>query len=317
METAQRGRLYKFVAGGDFAPAKVAKDYAQIILGSLVVAVAYVYFFSPHKIIPGGVYGISIVLHYKSVDWFGLSEGIPMGLTSMCFNIPLIVIATRMFGKGYMMRTIVTFVSTALFTDMLGYLQSRTGVYALVEGGEDLLLSCVFGSGIFAFGVSVILKAKGTSAGTDVLAKVMSRFVHIPVGYSIIIIDSVIVLFGFIAFGELRVPMYSLFTVIVYGKMVDVFMQGLQFNKAVLIITDKPDLIAGQIIHTLHRSGNFIKGTGIYSGVERQIIYTVIGNKQLIVLREFVKEIDPNAFVTVLNANEILGSGFKAIDDKD
>lgn len=317
MNNSLKGELYRFIAGGNFPPAKVLKDYLQIILGSFIVAVAYVYFFTPHKIIPGGVYGISIVLHYKSIDWLGLEQGLPIGLTSMCFNIPLIIIATKMFGKGYMMRTIVTFVTTAAFVDLLSYIQIITGINALVESDTDLLLSCIFGSCVFALGVSTILKAKGTSAGTDVLAKLMSRYTHIPVGYTIIIIDSIIVLFGFIAFGELRVPMYSLFTVIVYGKMVDVFMQGLQLNKAVFIISDKNDEIAYQIIHKLNRSGNFINSTGLYQGVQRKMIYTIIDNKQLIALREIVQEIDPNAFLTILNANEILGSGFKAIDDKD
>lgn len=289
----------------------------MILVGSLVTAIAYVYFFSPHRIIPGGVYGISIVLHHKSIDWFGLSEALPMGLTSMCFNIPLIILATKMFGKGYLMRTIVTFVSTAAFVDLLGLLQEATGLYALIEGEDDLLLSCMFGSVVFAFGVSTILKAKGTSAGTDVLAKVMARYTHVPVGYMIIAIDSIIVLFGLVAFGEIRVPMYSLFTVVVYGKMVDVFMQGLQLEKAVYIISDKSDLIAEKIITKLNRTGNFIKGRGLYSGVERDMIYTIIDNKQLYALREIVSEIDPNAFMTILNANEILGSGFKAINEKD
>lgn len=316
-EVSVAQRVYRFVAGGDFPVGQTMKDYTKIVLGSLIVAVAYVYFFTPHRIIPGGVYGVSIVLHYKSMDWFGLAEGLPIGMMSMCFNIPLIIIATRMFGKGYMMRTIVTFVMTAVFVDVLGLVQRWTGVEALVEGENDLLLSCMFGSCVFALGVAMVLKAKGTSAGTDVLAKVLSRYSHIPVGYTIIIIDSLIVLLGFVAFGELRIPMYSLFTVVVYGKMVDVFMQGLQLNKAVFIISDKPDEIAERIINRLHRSGNFIKGTGLYRGVERRMIYTVIDNKQLIVLREIVQEIDPAAFLTILNANEILGSGFKAIDDRD
>lgn len=308
---------YRFIAGGDFPVKKVIKDYLTIIIGSLIVAVAYVYFFTPHKIIPGGVYGISIVLHYKSIDWFGLQEGLPIGVTSMCFNIPLIFIATKLFGKGYLMRTIVTFVMTAVFVDLLGLVQQHTGVYAIVSEEYDLLLSCMFGSAVFAIGVSMILRAKGTSAGTDVLAKVMTRYTHIPVGYTIIIIDSVIVLFGFLAFGELRIPMYSLFTVIVYGKMVDVFMQGLQLYKSVFVISDKSDEIAKEIISKLNRSGNFIKGTGIYSGVERQMIYSIIDNKQLILLREIVADIDPKAFVTVVNASEILGTGFKTITDND
>lgn len=302
-----------------------AKDYFMIVLGSLIVAVAYVYFFTPHKIVPGGVYGISIMLHHLSQEWFvnvpdsweWLRGGLPIGMTSLCFNIPLVIIAFKMFGNSYLVRTIVTFVSTAAFTDMLSALQRMTGVYALVEGENDLLLSCLFGSTVFGLGVAMVLKAKGTNAGTDVLAKVATKLTHIPVGYTIIAIDSIIVLMSFFAFGELRIPMYSLFTVIVYGKMVDVFMQGLQLNKAVFIISDHPDEISRRILTELNRGGTFIKGLGMYQGVEKKIIYTVIENKQVVTLREHVQAIDPKAFVTILNANEILGAGFKPIDEKD
>lgn len=303
----------------------VTKDYFNIILGSLIVAVAYVYFFTPHKIVPGGVYGVSIMLHHLSQNWFtGISEqwswlkdGLPIGLTSLCFNIPLVIIATKNFGSGYLARTVVTFVSTALFTDILSSLQRITGVYALVEGENDLLLSCMFGSTIFGLGVAMVLKAKGTNAGTDVLAKLTSNATHIPVGYTIIAIDSIIVLMSFFAFGELRIPMYSLFTVIIYGKMVDVFMQGLKLNKAVFIISDYPDEIGQRILSELNRGGTFIKGKGMYHGTEKKIIYTVIDNKQVTTLRDHVRAIDPNAFITISDANEILGEGFKSINEKD
>lgn len=302
-----------------------AKDYFKIILGSFIVAVAYAYFFTPHKIVPGGVYGISIMLHHLSQGWFvgvpeqwgWLKDGLPIGMTSLCFNIPLVIIASKKFGNGYMARTVVTFVSTAVFTDILGALQRMTGVYALVESENDLLLSCMFGSTVFGLGVAMVLKAKGTNAGTDVLAKLATRLTHIPVGYTIIAIDSIIVLMSFFAFGELRIPMYSLFTVIIYGKMVDVFMQGLKLNKAVFIISDYPDEIGRRILTELNRGGTFIKGVGMYHGAEKKIIYTVIENKQVTTLRDHVRAIDPNAFITISDANEILGEGFKSIDDKD
>lgn len=312
-----KNSITSLVSGENASPKKVAKDYLMILIGSFIVAVAYSYFFTPHKIIPGGVYGGSIIIHYMSKEWFNLQNGFPVGMTALCFNIPLFIIAVKLFGKGYFLRTIVTFVSTSVFTDLLMLLQEKTGVYALVAGENDLLLSCIFGSTIFGLGVATILRAKGTSAGTDVLAKVMSKYTHIPVGYGIIIIDSIVVLLGFLAFGELRIPMYSLFTVIIYGKMVDVFIQGLQFNKAVFIISEHPDEISEKIIKGLNRGGTFFKGIGMYQGVEKKVIYTVIGNKQVVALREIVKEIDPKAFVTILDANEILGAGFKPIDEKD
>ena len=293
----------------------VIKNYLQIIIGSFIVAIAYVFFFTPHKIIPGGVYGISIILHYESMNWFPwLKEGLPLGTTALCFNIPLIIVAFKLFGNSYLMRTIVTFVSTAVFVDLLSEI---TPSFSLVNDlNGDMLLSCIYGSAILGFGVAQILKAHGTSAGTDVLAKVLTKYTRIPVGYTIIIVDSFIVLLGLIAFGDWRIPMYSLFTVFVYGKMVDVFMQGLSFNKAVFIISDKHEIIAERIMHSLNRGGTYFYGKGMYQGTPKEIIYTVIDSKQVSTLRQYVQEIDPNAFITIIEAKEILGTGFKAIDEQ-
>jgi len=295
---------------------KAIKSYLQIIIGSLIVAIAYVFFITPHKIIPGGVYGISIILHYKTVGLFDfLPNGLPIGTTALFFNIPLVIIAYRVFGQGSLSRTIVTFVATAVFVDSLTLLSDNNGLIQALS--DDTLLSCIFGSFILGFGVAMILRAKGTSAGTDVVAKILTKYSQIPVGYTLIIIDSIIVIFGLIAFGDWKIPLYSLFTVFVYGKAVDIFMQGLSFDKAVFIISDKNELISEKIINELHRGGTFFHGKGMYNGTEKNVIFTVINNRQVVRLREIIHQIDPKAFITILDATEILGEGFRSIEDMD
>ena len=295
---------------------KAIKSYLQIIIGSLIVAIAYVFFITPQKIIPGGVYGISIILHYKTIGLFDfLPNGLPIGTTALFFNIPLVIIAYKVFGQGSLSRTIVTFVSTALFVDLLTFFSGDNGLIQAL--GDDILLSCVFGSFILGFGVAMILRAKGTSAGTDVVAKIVTKYSHIPIGYTLIIIDSIIVILGLIAFGDWKIPLYSLFTVFVYGKAVDIFMQGLSFDKAVFIISDKNEQISKKIINDLHRGGTFFHGKGMYNGTEKNVIFTVIGNRQVVTLREFIHQVDPKAFLTILDATEILGEGFRSIEDME
>ncbi|MDR0602875.1 MAG: YitT family protein [Bacteroidales bacterium] len=293
---------------------KLIKDYLCIITGAFIIAVSYVFFITPHKIIPGGVYGISIILHYKTAGLFSLfPDGLPIGATSLCFNIPLVIIAFKVFGQGFLPRTVVTFVSTALFVDLLTFFSNHYGTGAIVK--EDILLSCIYGSAILGFGVAMVLRAKGTSAGTDVLAKMLTRYTHIPIGYTLMIIDSIIVIGGLIAFGDWKIPMYSLFTVFVYGKAVDIFMQGLSFDKAIFIISDKNHLISEKIINNLHRGGTFFHGKGMYNGTEKEVIFTVINSRQVVALREYIHQIDPKAFITIIDATEILGEGFHSIED--
>ncbi|MDR0367779.1 MAG: YitT family protein [Bacteroidales bacterium] len=293
---------------------KAVKSYLQIVIGSLIVATAYVFFITPHKIIPGGVYGVSIILHYKTVGLFDfLPNGLPIGTTALFFNVPLVMIAYKVFGVGSLSRTVVTFVSTAVFVDVLAFF---TPDNRLIEAlSDDILLSCIFGSAILGFGVAMIFRAGGTSAGTDVVAKILTKYTQIPVGYTLILVDSLIVVLGLIAFGDWKIPLYSLFTVFVYGKAVDIFMQGLSFDKAVFIISDKNKEIAEKIINKLHRGGTFFHGKGMYNGTEKDVIFTVVGNRQVVALREIIRQIDPKAFITILNATEIMGEGFRSIED--
>ncbi len=160
-------------------------------------------------------------------------------------------------------------------------------------------------------GVSIIFKAKGTSAGTDVLAKIISRYAHNSVGINITLIDSAVVLLGLVALGSWEVPLYSWIAVFVYGKVVDLVMEGVRTEKAVLITTDKPAELRDAILFTMNRGGTFLEGKGLYSGDQKHIIYTVLPKTQVGTLREVVNQVDPNAFLTILPAYEILGKGFK------
>jgi uncharacterized membrane-anchored protein YitT (DUF2179 family) len=288
------------------------KDYALIVFGAFIVASGYVFFITPYKIIPGGVYGISIVIHYLTQGLFtGFPEGLPIGMTALCFNIPLVFLAYKLLGAGSLLKTIVTFVSTAVFVDLLTLFQ---GYEQLVFG--DSLLASIYGGVLIGIGVALIFKAKATSAGTDVLSKIMTKYLRIPVGFSIIIVDSFVVLIGLIAFGDWAVPLYSWITIFVYGKVVDIFQEGLSTNRAVFIITEKNEEIGQMIIHKLKRGGTFFHGKGIYNGEEREIVYTVVSSRQIPKLREHIHAIDPTAFITILPANEILGKGFNALNEK-
>jgi uncharacterized membrane-anchored protein YitT (DUF2179 family) len=291
---------------------KNLKDYAFIILGAFIVASGYVFFITPYKIIPGGIYGISIVIHYLTQGLFaGFPEGLPIGMTALCFNIPLVFLAYKLLGTGSLPKTITAFVATAIFVDLLTLFH---GHEQLVLG--DSLLASIYGGVLIGVGVALIFKARATSAGTDVLSKIMTKYLRIPVGFSIIIVDSFVVLIGLIAFGDWAVPLYSWITIFVYGKVVDVFQSGLSTNRAVFIITEKNNEIGQMIIHKLKRGGTFFHGKGIYNGEEREVVYTVVSSRQIPKLREHIYEIDPTAFITILPANEILGKGFNALNEK-
>ena len=287
-----------------FFTKKWFKDYGLIILGSLSVAIGYVFFITPYKIVPGGIYGIAIVLHYIT--------GFPVGLIALCFNIPLTIIGIKVLGPQFGIKTVVTFILTAFFVDFLSYTFGEDPL----ELGTDVLLTCIFGGLVIGLGVGLIFKAKSTSGGSDVISKILSKFTKLPLGYSIIIVDSTIVLTGLLAFGDWRLPLYSWITIFSLSKMVDVVQQGISYDKTLFIISDKYEEIKSKILYDIHRGGTVIKGEGMYNGKEKQIIFTVVNRRELAMLESYIHEIDPNAFLTVINANEILGQGFKSLHEK-
>lgn len=279
------------------------KNYSFILIGAFIMASGFVLFITPYKIVPGGVYGISIVLHYIL--------GTPVGLMALAFDIPLTLIGIKVLGPRFGMKTVVGFFSTALFMDTITYFY---GYEPLVK--DDALLSAIFGGLFIGIGLGLIFKAKATSGGSDIVAMIISKYTKLPLGQLMIIVDSLIVLVGLIAFKDWKIPLYSLIVIFITGKVVDIILEGMSYDKVLFIISDKSQEIKDKITKDLNRGGTIVEGKGMYSGDEKSIVFTAVTRRELSMLAEFINEIDPNAFVTVLNSNEILGNGFKSLKEK-
>lgn len=279
------------------------RSYLLIVVGTFAVAAGYVFFISPHKIVPGGVYGIAIMIHY--------TLGFPIGVTALFFNIPLTILGIKVLGPRFGVKTVVGFILTSIFVDSLYYLWGNT---ALVE--EDTLLSCIFGGLLIGLGVGLVFKAKASSGGTDLVSMMLGKATKLPLGQLSMMVDSTIVLASLLVFGDWKIPLYSFIVIFILGKVVDVTLQGISYDKTLFIISDKYELIRDKIINDLNRGGTFIQGEGMYNGAPKKIIYVVVSRRELAMLEEFISQIDPGAFLSVVDANEILGKGFKSLHEK-
>lgn len=278
-------------------------NYSLIVVGSFILASGFVLFITPYKIVPGGVYGISIVLHWLF--------GTPVGLMALAFDIPLTIIGLKILGPRFGIKTVLGFVLTAVFVDSLTYLR---GMEPLVE--NDALLSSIFGGLFVGLGLGLIFKAKATSGGTDIVAMIINKHTRMPLGHLMIIVDSAIVLVGLIAFQDWKIPLYSLIVIFITGKVIDVVLEGIDYGKTLFIISDKYEEIRDKIINDLNRGGTFINGKGMYNQTDKTIIFTVVSRREMTILQEYIHSVDPQAFLTVINANEILGQGFKSLREK-
>ena len=281
---------------------KLLKSYALILGGTFCMAVAYVYFISPFKIVPGGVYGIAIVLHHL----YGLNTGI----LAFVFSIPLVIIGVMNFGWKFFFRTFWGVVLTAFFTWLLTVIN---GDLQLVH---NALLSTIYGGVFLGLGVGMVFKTKSTVGGSDVIAQLLSKHIRMPLSRAQVMVDGAIVLVGFVAFKDLEIPLYSWLVIFIMGKVIDFVLTGFSDDKSVFIISDKHALIRERLLEEIGRGGTYLHGSGMYNGSEKKVIFTVVSRRELIHLMEIVHQVDDQAFMTVVDASEILGKGFKSLDEK-
>lgn len=287
------------------------KNYAFIIIGALAMASGYVFFIVPNKIVPGGVLGLSVVIHYLTAGAFKWApEGLPVGLLALLMNIPLVIIGIRVLGPRYGVKTILGFVLLSVFIDVLTLLY---GHEPLIKG--DMLLSSIYGGVLVGFGLGMIFKSKASSGGSDIVAMVLFKYTRIPPGQWLIYIDSVVVLIGLLVIRDWQLPFYSLIIIFLVGKVVDTTLQGRSIHKAVFIITDKYEEVREKIIYQLNRGGTTLHAQGMFRQDEKKLIFVNVNRRELAILEDFMKEVDPDAFFTVINTHEIIGKGFKPIRD--
>jgi len=301
----------------DFRPEKIFSkkwfiSYSLIVIGSFILAAGFVFFISPYKIVPGGVYGIAIVIHYLTEGMLSWApSGFPIGLMGLILNIPLTIVGIKILGPRFGVKTVVGFVLTSVFMDGITYVY---GEAPLVEG--DALLSSIFGGVLVGLGLGLIFKSKATSGGSDIVAMIIAKYTRLPLGQLMIYVDSTIVLIGLLVFADWKIPLYSWIVIYITGKTIDVVLDGLSVDKTIFIVSDKFVEIRDRIINDLNRGGTYIPGKGMYNGSDKTIIFTVVNRRELALLEEYVHDIDPKAFLTVLEANEILGEGFKSLKEK-
>lgn len=279
------------------------RAYSLIFIGALLIATGYTFFITPHKIVPGGVYGISIILHH--------SFGTPVGLVALLFNIPLTLIGIKVLGPRFGAKTVTGFLLTSAFIDGMAWLW---GSAALLN--DDPLVSAIFGGAIIGLGVGLFFKAKATCGGTDVMAMMLGKWTGRPLGQLMMLVDSAIVLIGTIAFADWAIPLYSLIAIFVMGKTIDGLLEGLHVEKVAFIISQQHDIICKKIIQDYKRGATLIEAEGLFNGSSRPLIFVVLNRRELSMLQEFIHDIDPKAFMVSLNASETLGKGFRSLEEK-
>jgi uncharacterized membrane-anchored protein YitT (DUF2179 family) len=278
------------------------------------MAVGIVVFITPLKLAPGGVYGVAIIFHYLF--------GTPIGLVGICLDIPLLLLGVWVLGAKFGAKTIVGILSLASFISLIEFLYGYAPLISLPENptiadpAANFIIS-LFGGVIVGVGLGLVFRTRATSGGTDIIAMIAGKFLkHIPLGTILMFVDSIIVLLALVVFEDWTIPLYSWFVIYVTGFTIDKMISGFDRRKALFIISDYHEQIKNVIINEMERGGTFFKGKGMYQELDKKIIFTTITKKELPGLLYRIHEIDADAFISILDATDVLGEGFNSLREK-
>lgn len=278
------------------------KDYFLLFVGAVVQALCMVLFLVPGQIAAGGVSGTAQIINHYS--------GLPIGTMILIGNIPLFIAGWKFLGgRRFLMRTIFTVVAYSILLDGLTPFFPKEGLT------RDPFLNALYGGIIGGIGMGLVMRAQGTSGGTDILARFFFQRYAIPVSQSYMMTDAVIALTAGLVFSW-QLALYSVVSLYVSGLAAELTMEGSSVVRAATIITDKPQEVAQKIMSDLQRGVTSWQGTGMYSGNAKQILLCVVSRSEISQVKAIVHEADPNAFVVIGQVNEVLGEGFKPLKEK-
>ena len=279
---------------------KNIKEFALITIGILLVAISVVYFFEPNNIAAGGITGLAIVINHY-IPFISIGPLVLM-MDAVLFVIALIVLGAKFGAK--------TIYSSVLLSVSMWLMQT----FIPINITNDLMLATIFGTLISAGGMAIVFNANASTGGTDIIAKILNKFFHIEIGKSLLMVDFLVTLLGAITFG-INMGLYGLLSVIINGVVIDNIIAGFKTKSEITIISDKNKDISKFIFNDLERGCTFIKGVGGFTGKDTALLYTVLDRSEFIKLKNKIREIDKNAFITVGEVHEVMGEGFMGIDE--
>ena len=306
------------------------REWAGIFVGDAILAAGYVFFINPYNIVPGGVYGASIVLH-------NLFPSIQVGTFGYCFDIPLMMLSMLLLGSKLGSRTIVAALVTPSIMNLLSYLAypTQAALEALdpaqicggrIDMSNHLMLTTLMGATLIGIGCGIILNCKATSGGTDIVAMIIQKYLKIPFSTGILLADGAVVLLGLVVIGfgigsdapisqdSCLLSFYSLLAIYVSSRVLARVVAGTKDDKLLFIISERPVPELRQfILEDLSRTATRIKSEGLYSNNEKEMLFLVIHNKEVPAVKSVIREVDPRAFVVVTDAYDTYGEGWKQL----
>ena len=304
--------------------------WASIVVGCTILAAGFVFFINPYNIVPGGVYGASIVLH-------NLFPSIQVGTFGYMFDIPLLILSVLLLGAKLGIRTIVAALLTPLLMNTMSRLvyPTREALESLdpaqLLGGsmnmtDHLMLTCIIGAVVIGVGTGIVIRSQATTGGSDIVGMLLQKYAHIRFSRAILLVDGAVVCFGLVVIGfglgtasdstqpSWHLSFYSLISIFIISRVIAYMINGAKNDKLIFVISDHElQALHQYILKDLDRTATCIESSGLYTGKDKEMIFLVVSYQEVQGVKLKIKEADPRAFVVVTDAYDTFGEGWKQL----
>lgn len=306
-------------------------SWTYVLTGCIIMAAGFVFFINPYNIVPGGVYGASIVLH-------NIFPAVQVGTFGYMFDIPLLILSLILLGAHLGSRTIVAALFTPLVMNVMSSIVYPTrealeklDATQLLGGTMDmtqhLMLTCFIGSIVIGVGQGIVVRNNATTGGTDIISMILQKYFHIRFSTGILMVDAVVVFFGLIVIGfgvgissdvvsqpSWHLSFYSLITIFIISRVLAYVINGSKDDKLIFVIgSEKLIDLHHFILNDLDRTATCIKSSGLYTGEDKEMLFLVVSNKEVMRIKHKIKEADPTAFVVITDAYDTFGEGWRSL----
>lgn len=276
---------------------KILIQYAVITIGCAVYAFGFNWCFAPNHISVGGFTGIGQIVHFF-LPWA------PVGTVALVLNIPLFILGWRKVGRQLLFASLYAMALSSLLIDLLD------AVYTFQP--MDPILASLYGGVVIGVAAGVLMRYGANTGGTEMAARLLKlRFEGASIGSLVLAVDLVVTVGYALVFQDMTRALYGLVALYVSSLVMDKVVYGANASKMAYIISEHYEAITERLLE-LDRGVTLLEGRGGFSGREKEVILCAFGRSQIVTVKRLVRQIDPDAFVIVCDAHEILGEGFKA-----
>ncbi|MFE6798762.1 YitT family protein [Paenibacillus chitinolyticus] len=275
------------------SPQQKVYEYAMLLIGCLIISISFNVFLNPNQVASGGVSGLSTIIQ-QTLGW-------QPALTQWGLNIPLFLLGLWLLDRSYSLKAVVGSIVLPLCVMLTSHLPTLT---------HNILLATIYGGMVLGLGIGIVFRGRGSTGGFSISSQILHKYSGLSLGVSVAVFDGMVILLAGIFFGPEK-ALYALIGLFVTTKTIDIVQVGLNTSKVAYIISNDPEKLREAILHDLDRGLTQLNGAGGYTGDVRLVLMVVVSQSEVSKLKALVQSIDPQAFIILSNANEVLGEGFK------